>query len=81
MQKGYCCVWEHLDDDPKKELTIVKSKKPVLQQHEANTKIKNDFRVHKDEKGYWQRRKSEEGVREAEREIFSALETKWNAPA
>lgn len=71
--KGYFCVWEHLSDDPTKELTIVESEKPVLQ-NAVNARIKDDFRVAKDEKGYWQGRKSKEGMKEAEREVFSVLE-------
>jgi len=71
--KGYLCVWEHLTDDPSRELTIVASERPVLQ-NIGNAKIKNEFRVQKEQKGYWQVRKTEEGVREAEREVFSALE-------
>ena len=72
-EKGYLCVWEHLSNDPTKELTIVAFEKPVLQNVD-DAKIKKVFRVSKDEKGYWQGRKSKEGVREAEREVFSALE-------
>ena len=72
-KKGYRCVWEHLSDDPTEELTIVMSEKPVLQ-NVANARIKSVFRVPKDEKGYWQGKKSKEGVEEAEREVFSALE-------
>ncbi len=72
-RKGYLCVWEHLGDDPTKELAIVASEKPVLQ-NVVNAKIKDDLRVPKNEKGYWQGRKNEEGVREAEREVFSAVE-------
>jgi len=71
--KGYLCVWEHLSDDPSTELTMVASENPVLQ-NIANARIKDEFRVPKEEKRYWQDRKSEEGVMEAEREVFSELE-------
>jgi hypothetical protein len=71
--KGYRCVWEHLNDDPSRELAIVASKKPVLQDI-GSARIKDRFRISKEENRYCQMRKSEEGVREAETEIFSALE-------
>jgi len=71
-KKGYLCIWEHLSDDPRNELTIVASKRPILQ-NESNAKIKDDFRASKNEKGYWQVRKNEEGMQEAERELFFVL--------
>jgi len=75
--KGYRCVWEHLNDDPSRELTIVASKKPVLQDI-GNARIKDRFRISKEKNHYWQMRKSDEGVREAETEVFSALERTTN---
>jgi len=72
-KRGYNCIWEHLSNDPTKELTFAISLKPILQ-NLNNAKIKNEFRILKNENGYWQDRKNGEGVREAEREIFSVLE-------
>jgi hypothetical protein len=72
-KRGYLCVWEHLSNNPTKELTLVASEKPVLQNVD-NARIKDELRICKKHKGYWQGRKNEEGVREAEREIFSVLE-------
>jgi hypothetical protein len=71
-RRAYLCVWEHLSNDPKKELPLVASVKPLLQN--VGGRIKDEFRIHKDEKGYWKTRKNEEGLREAESEVFSALE-------
>jgi len=75
--KGYRCVWEHLNDDPSRKLTIVASEKPVLQDI-GNARIKDRFRISKEKNHYWQMRKSDEGVREAETEVFSALERTTN---
>ena len=69
-EKGYLCVWEHLSDDPSKELTIVSSEKPVLQ-NIGNAMIKDEFHATKQQNGYWQARKNEEGVeRSGERGFF-----------
>jgi len=70
---GYSCVWKHLSNEPKEEFKFVNNEKPILQ-NTNNTKIKDEFRIKRDQKGYWDARKNQEGVKEAERAIFSALE-------
>jgi len=72
-RNGYSCVWSHISDNPADELRYVAEQKPILQ-NVSNTKIKMEFKLRKDEKDYWKTRKTQDGVKEAERELFSLLD-------
>jgi hypothetical protein len=71
--KGYTCCWEHLHDNPSRECEFVVTYRPVIQ-YENRPMIKEELRCRKQEIGYWNRRKSELGISEAETEIFKVLE-------
>jgi len=72
-KKGYSCIWKHLSNEPKEEFKFVNAEKPILQ-NPNNARIRDDFRIKREEKGYWAARKNKEGVKKAERAIFSVLE-------
>ena len=42
--KGFSCVWKHLSNKPQEELTVVRSERPILQNHET-AKILPKFRM------------------------------------
>ena len=71
-RNGYSCVWKHLSDKPNEELDFVKKGKPILQ-NLNNARIRDEFRMKKDEKGYWRDRKTKEGIDEAEKAISDVL--------
>jgi hypothetical protein len=71
--KGYACLWKHISNQPEDEIRFVKADLPVLQ-NTGNGRVKDEFRIKKNRKLYWQSRKSSNGVKEAEEAIFSALE-------
>jgi len=71
--KGYTCCWEHLNDDPSKESEFVETYRPVIQ-YENKPMIKAELRCRKKEIGYWNRRKTIEGISEAETEIYKVLD-------
>lgn len=75
-QNGYTCEWRHIDDDPKKERTLIAQQTPILQ-NPKTAKIKEEFRVRKDQ-GYWKSRMTAAGINEATDEIFSALDRASN---
>ncbi len=72
-RKSYSCFWEHLSNDPTEELEFVVEEQPLLQ-YQDNTRVKEVFRIRRNEFRYWRSRKNPEGVKEAEREVFAALE-------
>jgi hypothetical protein len=72
-EKGFVCVWKHIDHDPKEEKHWVAKQKPILQDPKT-ADIKAEFRMRKSESGYWKTRKTQNGIAEAEKTIFSALD-------
>jgi hypothetical protein len=73
-RNGYSCVWMHISDEPKDENRYVKEHKPILQ-NATGAKIRDDYRMRKDEKDYWKNKmKHLEGINEAEKEVFSILD-------
>jgi len=71
--RGFVCVWKHIDDDPKQEKYWVGKQKPILQDLKT-ADIKPEFRMRRNEVGYWKARKTDSGVAEAEKCVFSALD-------
>jgi len=71
--RGYSCAWKHVSNHPGDEVRFVKADQPILQ-NTSNARIKGEFRMKKNERHYWQSRKTPSGVKEAEQAIFSALE-------
>ena len=60
----------HISDEPKDENRYVKEQKPILQ-NATGGKIRDDYRMKKDEKDYWKNKmKHGEGINEAEKEVF-----------
>ena len=72
-KNGYSCVWKHICNDPKEEKSCVLEQKPILQ-NTATADIKADFRIKKSEVGYWKTNKTQPGIVEAEKVIFSGLD-------
>lgn len=75
-KKGCECFWIHLCNDPKEEKNYVLKEKPILQ-NQNNAFIKGEFMMKRSELGYWEARRNEEGVREAERVIFEILDSEY----
>ncbi len=70
---GYTCYWEHLHNDPAEESDFVEKYQPIIQYWNRPV-INEELRCHKKETGYWNRRKTPEGLSEAETEVFKVLE-------
>jgi hypothetical protein len=72
--KGSNCIWEHIDDDYKKEKEHAIKLSPFLQR-QGCAEIKEVFRCRKEE-GYW---KGKDRISEAESEIYRRLDEELNA--
>ena len=65
IDRGFDCVWQHIDDRPCREKVLCEQHEPRLQNHKT-AKIRNEFRL-KSDKGTWSSKSSVQAFNELQK--------------